>query len=143
HLEPAVDAVAALPDTKEFKNEKQRLQMLFAAASHDLQRAHAIAKQRVASNQYDREALAIFYWADQALYGGSLKLEDSVDYYRIQALLTIYFMDRRQEGLALGELSVRKSEELTLPEARRYVAFCMANDWWDFLKKTLPSIMKT
>lgn len=143
HLAPAVDAVTALPDTKDFKFEKQRLQMLFAAASHDLQLAHTIAKKRIEAEQYDREARSIYYWTDQALYGGSLRLEDSVDYYRTQALLTIYFMDRRQEGLALGELSTRESEDLTLPEARRYVAFCIANDWWDFLDKTLPSILET
>ena len=62
-------------------------------------------------------------------------------FYNWRNLLSLYFMTDRSAGLVLGELAFR--ENLTLPEARRLVAFCRANQFWDVLKKILPPIQQT
>jgi len=141
HLATGEPAIAGLPsDDSYYGPLKRRLQMLYAAAVWDYAKANRLATEAYNADGFDREALAIKYWTDHKLHGQPLKLEDSVEYYRTRALLALYFMDNRRSGLSLGELATR--EPLTLPEARRFTAFCAANGFTDFLQKVLPDIRK-
>jgi len=141
HLATGEPAIAGLPsDDSYYGPLKRRLQMLYAAAVWDYAKANRLATEAYNADGFDREALAIKYWTDHKLHGQPLKLEDTVEYYRTRALLALYFMDNRRSGLSLGELATR--EPLTLPEARRFTAFCVANEFTDFLQKVLPDIRK-
>ena len=141
HLAAAEPAIAKLPaDDAYYGPLKRRLQMLYSAAVWDFAEANRLATEAYEADSFDREALAIKYWTDHKLHGQPLKLEDSVEYYRTRALLALYFMDNRRAGLALGELATRRA--LTLPEARRFTAFSVANGFTEFLGKVLPEIRK-
>lgn len=140
-LAPGWEYIQSLADDEWFQPRKERLTMLYTAAAGDISNAHYLARARISKNIWDREARAIYYWTDKALYGGGLKFEPSQEYQRTNALLTIYFMDDRKAGVSLGAMAA--DVELTLPEARRVAAFCEANNWWDLLSIGLPLALKT
>ena len=138
--------IAALPEGADYKHEKERLQLLYTAAAGEMKDAHRMALRLVEENQWNREARAIYYWTEHQLYGGTLQFEDSLHYFRTHALLRIYFMTPRKTGLNLAVYAT-KSElpqdlQITIAELRRLTAFCVANDWWDFMKLYMPAALK-
>lgn len=140
HLAPGRKHIERLPETSFYKPQKRRLTMLYTAAAGDIKEANKLSKSMLDKNMWDREARAIYYWTQQELYGGGLKRDTSIEYYRTNSLLTLYFMTRRYRGLDLGELAFRA--RLTMPEIRRMTAFCEANNLWEYLGVILPPIQK-
>ncbi len=128
--------ILRLPETSFYKPKKDRLTMLYTAAAGDIKKANRLSKTMLDSNMWDREARSIYYWTQHELYGGGLQLESTVEYYRTNALLSLYFMTDRKLGLSLGELAFRA--KLTMPEIRRMTAFCVANEAWEYLRIILP-----
>jgi len=137
-LSTATAMLERVPEEKPFREDKHRLELLFAAAKGDAARARTLAAERLAEWPFDNEAKVISYWAEKALYGGGLKFEDSVEFYRTKGLLCAEFLEPREFAFSLAELATRPGEKLTQQEARRLARFAVANEWWDFLRKVLP-----
>lgn len=142
HLEPARAALEALPEAQPYGADKQRLTMLFAAAAGDLAEAHAAAKARLAAWPQDGEALAVYNWTQQKLYGGGMVSSTNTNYLRASAELAANFMDPREQSLLWTVQVYAHGDRLTLGQARRVARLCVANGWWEALRKGLPGILK-
>jgi tetratricopeptide (TPR) repeat protein len=142
HLSPARDAVAALPDDDDYGDEKRRLEMLYAAAGGELKQANAFAKKMLADDPDNIEARVIFNWTNQELFGGGMPAMDSVEYFQTSAVFAVYFMTKREQGLVWAGQVYARGGKLTLAQARRLAAFCVANEFWDVLRRTLPVVLE-
>lgn len=142
HLKGARPALEALPETEPYGSDKRRLTMLFAAAEGDLPAAHAAAKSRLAALPEDGEALAVYNWTQQKLYGGGMVSSTNTNYLRASAELAAAFMDPREQSLLWTVQVYAHGDRLTLGQARRVARLCVANGWWEALRKGLPGILK-
>lgn len=146
HLERGWDAVKKMPTTGPLAPQRRRLELLYAAAAHDLHRANELAGARTKADPGDWEAWSIYYWTQQELHGGGLKQKDNLAYYRIRGLYALEFMEDPEAGLALAELATRTGlpaeKQITLAEARRVTSFCLANSMWSFLPNFIPQLVK-
>lgn len=132
--------VAALPDTEPYREDKRRLELLIAAASGELELAQELAQKRLGEDPDNAEALVIRAWAQHERFGGGHRAVDSLDYYRTFAVFSVYFMEQPQQGLVWAGELYAKGGKLTVAQARRLASFCVANDLWVVLERTLPGI---
>jgi len=146
HLEQGWDAVTKLPASGPLGPQRRRLELLYAAAAHDLPRANELSRARTKADPGNWEAWAIYYWTQQELHGGGLKRKDNLAYYRIRGLYALEFMEDPEGGLALAELATRTGlsadKQITQAEARRVTSFCLANSMWSFLPNFIPQLVK-
>src|SRR5690606_14293547 len=125
HLNAGRMSVEALPDRAPYDEDKRRLRLLYAAASGDLERADMLAKRRLEDAPDDPEALVIAAWVHWEKFGGGVPAMESLDYLRLSAIYSVYFMGQRQQGLVwAGELNA-KGGKLTIGQARRLASFCV------------------
>lgn len=140
HLDGGRASIAALPDSPPYDEDKRRLELLYAAAAGDLELAGKLAGVRLEEVPDDPEALVIQAWVHRERFGGGLPAKESLDYLRLSAIYSVYFMGQRQQGLVwAGELNA-KGGKLTIGQARRLASFCAANNLWSVLAKALPGI---